>query len=223
MNRINERGWLQQFPQLSRLDEPVLGYLLEHIRLVDLSPEHVVYHIGDHCEHFLLVLNGTVRVQMFSRSGHEIVLYRVSEGQSCILTTTSLLADEVYQAEAVTESAVQAALLPAAVFERLMETSATFRHFIFANYGRRLTELLGLINTVAFERMDVRLAHVLVQRSGRKPVLHITHQEIANELGTAREVVSRLLKDLEHRGIIGLHRGYLVIEDVERLRQIGQL
>jgi CRP/FNR family transcriptional regulator len=218
---MNGHDWLQQFPQLSRLDEPVLGSLLEHIRLVELPPEHVVYHIGERCEHFLLVLNGTVRVQMFSRSGHEIVLYRVVGGQSCILTTTSLLAGEVYQAEAMTETKVQAALLPTAAFEELMTVSAVFRHFVFANYGRRLTELLGLISTVAFERMDVRLAHVLVQRSGRKPVIHITHQELANELGTAREVVSRLLKDLERREVISLHRGYLVIEDEERLRQVS--
>jgi len=223
MNSTDQSVWLQRFPQLARIDGATRSSLLEHMRLVELPAERMVYHVGDHCEHFLLVLAGTVRVQMFSRSGHEIVLYRVEEGQTCILTTTSLLASEVYQAEAITETPVQAALLPAAGFERVMASSADFRHFVFANYGRRITDLLALISTVAFDRMDVRLASVLLQRLGKQAVIQITHQDIANELGTAREVVSRLLKDLERRGIVGIRRGYLEIEDATRLRQIADL
>jgi len=223
MNYHEETVWAQRFPQLAQLDEPALASLLKQIHLTELPAEQIVYHVGDRCEHFLLVLSGSVRVQMYSRSGHEIVLYRVNEGQSCILTTASLLADEIYQAEAVTETAVRAALLPAADFERFMSSSEAFRHFVLSNFGQRIADLLALINTVAFERMDVRLSKFLLQRLEQRRVVDMTHQDIANELGTAREVVSRLLKDLERRGIIGLHRGYLEVEDMERLRQIAEL
>jgi CRP/FNR family transcriptional regulator len=118
---------------------------------------------------------------------------------------------------------VQAAMLPAADFERLMADSAAYRRYVFGSYGQRIIDLLALINTIAFERMDVRLANVLLQRQGQEKTLHITHQDIANELGTAREVVSRLLKDLERREIIVLHRGYLEIRDVAHLKQIANL
>jgi len=223
MNNRDETDWLVRFPQLARLGEAAQGTLFRHMRFVELPSNQAVYHVGDRCQYFLLVLSGSVRVQMYSRSGHEIVLYRVNEGQSCILTTASLLADEIYQAEAITETEVRAALLPAADFNRLTSDSPAFRHFVFSNFGQRIADLLALINTVAFERMDVRLTRFLLQRSGQRRVIDITHQDIANELGTAREVVSRLLKDFERRGIIGLHRGYLEIEDMERLRQIAEL
>ena len=223
MNNSDEADWFEQFPQLARLDDTAQGSLLKHMRLVELPANQIVYHVGDRCQYFLLVLHGVVRVQMFSRSGHEIVLYRVREGQNCILTTASLLADEIYQAEAVTETAVRAALLPAADFERFMSSSADFRHFVLSNFGQRIADLLALINTVAFERMDVRLSKFLLQRLEPRRVLDITHQDIANELGTAREVVSRLLKDLERRGIIELHRGYLEVADLDSLREIAEL
>lgn len=223
MTASEEHDWVARFAQLARLEESARAALRRHIRFVELPVNQPVYHVGDQCQHFLLVVSGSVRVQMFSRSGHEIVLYRVTEGQSCILTTASLLADEVYQAEAVTETTVRAALLPAADFNRLMSDSSAFRDFVFSNFGQRISDLLALINTVAFERMDVRLTRLLLQRLGQQRSLEITHQDIANELGTAREVVSRLLKDFERRGLIGLHRGHVEIGDMERLRQIAEL
>jgi CRP/FNR family transcriptional regulator len=223
MNKHDDAFWLERFPQLMRLDQVARGSLQQHLRFVEIPSNQAVYHVGDRCQNFLLVLSGSVRVQMFSRSGHEIVLYRVNEGQSCILTTASLLADEIYLAEAITETPVQAALLPAADFGQLMSGSAAFRHFVFSNFGQRIADLLSLINTVAFERMDVRLARFLLQRLGQRRVIDITHQDIANELGTAREVVSRLLKDFERRALIGLHRGSVEVEDMERLKQIAEL
>ena len=94
---------------------------------------------------------------------------------------------------------------------------------MFTAYARRVADLLCLIKAIAFERMDVRLAKFLRQQSGNQADLHMTHQHIANELGTAREVVSRLLKEFERRGIIETHRGYLTINHPKILEQISQL
>ena len=215
------KDWIQHFPQLNDLADNEKIPLLDHVSLVELPAAKVVYHVGDNCHHFLLVLSGSVRVQMYSQSGHEIVLYRVEGGGSCILTTSCLLANEAYQAEAITETAVQAVLIPAQVFDQAMAQSAAFRQFVFTGYARRVSDLLYLINAIAFERMDARLAHLLVQRMDDQQVLHITHQDIANELGTAREVVSRLLKELERRRIITLQRACLTIVDLSQLRAIS--
>lgn len=213
--------WLQQFPLLATIDPVEKAELVSHVGFVDLPAGKSVYHVGDHCKHYLLVLSGSVRVQMYSHNGHEIVLYRVGDGESCILTTSCLLANEVYQAEAITETPVHAAMIPADSFDHAMATSAGFRHFVFSGYARRVADLLYLINTIAFERMDVRLANFLVQHMGQQRILHMTHQDIANELGTAREVVSRLLKELEKRGVIYLQRGSLTIENPEALKKLG--
>ncbi len=215
-------GWVAQFPLLAVLSGPEWEAVLSQTRLVELPAGAAVYHVGDSCENYLLVLEGAVRVQMLSEQGHEIVLYRVEEGQSCILTTSCLLAQEKYQAEAVTETPVQAVIFTAAGFELALATSAEFRRFVFTAYAQRVTGLLCLIDAIAFGRMEVRLAALLLQRIGDQQELQVTHQHLANELGTAREVVSRLLKEYERCGIVETHRGRLTVKDLSKLRQIGQ-
>lgn len=217
-----KRGWVARFPLLAALSGPEWAAVLRQTQLVELPAGVAVYHVGDSCENYLLVLEGSVRVQMFSENGHEIVLYRVEEGQSCILTTSCLLAHERYQAEAVTETPVRAVAFSAAGFELALATLAEFRRFVFTAYAHRVTDLLCLIDAIAFGRMDVRLAELLLQRIGDQQELQITHQHLANELGTAREVVSRLLKEYERRGIVETHRGRLAVKDLEKLRQMSQ-
>lgn len=214
--------WTRQFPLLATLAGPEWQAILRQTRVVELPAGVTVYHVGDSCENYLLVLEGSVRVRMFSEGGHEIVLYRVEEGQSCILTTSCLLAKERYQAEAVTETPVRAVIFSAAGFEAALARLAGFRQFVFSAYAQRVTDLLCLIDAIAFGRMEVRLATLLLQRLGEQQELQITHQGLANELGTAREVVSRLLKEYERRGIVEPHRGRLVVKDLPQLRQMSQ-
>jgi len=223
MNKPSMPDWVRQFPLLANLSGPAWETLLGQARIVDIPAGETIYHVGDICENYLLVLDGSVRVQMFSENGHEIVLYRVESGQSCIMTTSCLLARENYQAEAVTESPVKAVIIPATTFEQALASLDGFRRFVFTTYARRVADLLSLIKAVAFERMDVRLARFLLQQTDKQAELHMTHQDIANELGTAREVISRLLKEFERRGIIETHRGYLSITSRPDIEQISQL
>ncbi|GGB90748.1 hypothetical protein GCM10011352_15970 [Marinobacterium zhoushanense] len=160
-----------------------------------------------------------MRVQKLSDSGREILLYRVEAGQSCILTTACLLGNRQYQAEAFTESPVKAVVIPSAAFQRAMEDSSALREFVFSGYGQRLTELLMLIEAIAFGRLDCRLAaYLLNQHPGH---LKITHQQIARELGTAREVVSRTLKEFERKGWLQLSRASIEILEPEKLSQLS--
>lgn len=213
--------WLQHFPLLNAIEGNAWDEIVKQINIMEIPAGETIYHVGDQCQNYVLVIDGAVRVQMFSENGHEIVLYRVEDGQSCILTTACLLAGEKYQAEAVTETAVKVVVFPAHTFEQALATLPEFRKFVFTAYAKRVTDLLCLINAIAFDRMDVRLAKVLLERLGGHKELTLTHQDIANELGTAREVISRQLKEFERRDIIEIHRGRLVVTNHQKLTELS--
>jgi len=211
--------WLEHFPGLHKIKSAAWQQACTQAKVVELPPERQLFHTGDSCRRFLLVLEGSVRVQKLSDSGREILLYRVESGQSCILTTACLLGNKPYQAEAFTETSVKAVTIPAAAFQHAMDDSALLREYIFSGYGQRLTELLMLIEAIAFGRLDCRLADYLLQH-GPGP-LKTTHQQIARELGTAREVVSRTLKEFEHRGWVKLARGSIELQRIDDLKVLS--
>ncbi len=166
----------------------------------------ILFRAGDPCQGLPLVLNGTVKVQMTGLSGNSIVLYRMGADDICTLSIGCLMTGDGFRAEAVVEEDAEIFMLPRGLFDRLMDQSSGFRLSIMESYGRRLNDLMLLVEEVAFRRMDERLMHWLKARV-RRGDLTITHQELAIELGTAREVVSRLLKELERKGLLRLARG----------------
>jgi CRP/FNR family transcriptional regulator len=188
--------------------------------VVTLPAGKTVYRAGDRPRNYILVIEGCVRVQEVTESGNEILLYRVGAGEPCVLTTTCLLGGDEYPAEGVTERDTRAVIIPEAIFEEGVNTSPGFRQFVFSSYGRRLSELMVLVQSVAFDRMDVRLARVLLNNADAARVVARTHQELAAEIGTAREVVSRQLKSLERRGWLKLHRGLIEILRPDALRDL---
>lgn len=163
-------------------------------------------------------MSGTVRVQQLSAAGREIVLYRVHSGESCVLTTACLLAFENYSAEGIAETDLEAILIPRDDFDELMSMSREFRAYVFEAYSRRITDLFMVIEEIAFKRMDIRLAQRLIELKGADAALHLTHQQLAIELGTAREVISRQLKEFERRGWVTLNRGVIVLRDLPAIR-----
>ncbi len=213
--------WIKRFPALQALDDPTWHSILASARLVEVPAGTIVFHDGDPCRYYMLVLEGSVRVQKVAENGREITLYRVRGGDSCVLTTSSLLAGEVYPAEGIAETAVTAVTIPLERFQEGLATSPGFRRFIFASYGQRISSLIMLIEEVAFGRLDSRLAQRLLERGSSTPVIEVTHQVLAAELGTAREVVSRQLKELEHKGCVRLHRGRIELLDLPALRRLA--
>jgi len=182
----------------------------------------VIFGPGKAPENLLLLLSGTVRVHQTSESGRDIVLYRVSAGESCVLTTACLLAYEDYLAEGVAETDVQAVAVPRRLFDELIAESPVFRRFVFTAYSRRITDLFLVIEEVAFQRMDIRLAHKLLEQAASDGRLEITHQDMATELGTAREVVSRQLKEFQRRGWVEVARGEVRITNRDALQSLMQ-
>lgn len=198
--------WLEAFPELSKLDDAVWNDVLDSARPVEIPAGTVVFRDGDGCQNYLIVVQGSVRVQKMAENGREIVLYRVHSGEACILTTSCLLSSQRYPAEGVTETDVRAISIPVPLFDAGITGSRGFRHFVFSSYGKRISELIMLVEDVAFGKMDIRLSQYLLDRAEQDEVIR-THQEMAADLGTAREVVSRQLKEFERRGWVELSRG----------------
>jgi len=214
--------WIDKFPGLGQLEEPVRRTLVERSRIVRVPKDTVVFGPGKAPDNLLLLLDGSLRVQQTSESGREIVLYRVHAGESCVLTTACLLAYEEYSAEGVTETDVEAVAIPKTVFDDLIASSAAFRRFVFTAYTRRITDLFMVIEEVAFRRVDIRLAQKLLDLAGSGGTIEATHQRLATELGTAREVVSRLLQDFQRRGWVTLSRGSVALIDPAGLRSLSE-
>ena len=195
---------------LANLETEARARLLEGAQRMTLPVGQVVFRAGDACQGLPLVLKGVIRVQMTGASGNSIVLYRIGEQDVCTLSVGCLMAARGYRAEAVVEEEAEVLVLPLALFEALMASSAQFRREMMAAYGRRLDDLMLLVEEVAFRRMDDRLEDWLAQRA-KGAIIDITHQALAEELGTAREVVSRLLKELERQGRVSLGRGRIEV------------
>lgn len=209
--------WISHFPALTRLPPAILDDLRASSRVVSLPAGTRIYGPGQAPESFLLLIDGVVRVQQVSDTGREIVLYRVSAGDSCALTTACLMGYEDYPAEAVAETGVTAVAISRATFDELISRSAEFRRFVFTAFSARVTDLFRVIEEVAFSRIDIRLAQRLLEMSRGDDRLVVTQQQLASELGTAREVVSRTLAEFQRRGWIITTRGNLTIADREGL------
>jgi CRP/FNR family transcriptional regulator len=208
-------------PGLADADEAILDRLLEKAQVVKLGHDRFVFHAGDLCQAFLILLSGEVRVQLTAANGREVTLYRIGPGGSCILTTSCLLSNEHYPAEAIAESDVEALAIPVASFQSALESSQWFRRFVFDGFSTRLTSVIQKIEQIAFTGIDVRLACVLLELDGKK-VEKVTHQDIAVELGTAREVVSRHLKRFESEGWVRLGRGQVSIVDRQKIEALAR-
>lgn len=214
--------WVERFPGLSRLEPTTKKLLLQRSTVVSMPEKTVIFGPGRSPENMLFLLDGTVRVQQVSETGHEIVLYRIHAGESCVLTTACLLAYDDYSAEGVAESEVTAAAVPRQVFDDLVAQSPSFRNFVFAAFSKRITDLFLMIDEVAFQRMDVRLAHKLIELSKGDDQISTTHQKLSVELGTAREVISRQLQEFQRRGWIEQSRGTVKLLNRERLEKLAE-
>lgn len=177
-----------------------------------------VFLEGDRVDAIALLVSGVVRVYKIGETGREITLYRFGLGESCILTANAILVQQSFPAIATVEKDAEAVMIPAGTFRDWVRRYDLWRGFVFDLLSQRLSIMLEIVDEVAFQRMDARLANFLLNRSQVENPLRITHQEIAAELGSSREVISRLLEDFANRGWVQLSRGTVEIPDLESLR-----
>lgn len=206
---LSNLTWLEQFPDLVNLEDSAKNILVKYARIVEAPIGTIGYREGAPCGAYVMRLAGQSRVYKMSTHGREILLYRVVAGETCVITTTCLLGNSDYPASTIVEEPIRDVLIPSVAFHQLMTDSPVFRKFVMTNYGALISDLIVLLDEVAFHSLDARLAKVLLD--AKSPQITRTHQQIADELGTAREVVSRQLKRLEQKGAVTLGRGQVEI------------
>ncbi len=205
------------YPVLAGLDASARSRLLDSVQVLRLPAGTVLFDERQPCQGFPLILEGAVRVVKASASGRELPLYRVSPGETCVITSSCLLGKADYSARGTAESDLVLVFLPAAAFSALL-AEPVFRDFVFHLFSGRIAELMQLVEEVAFKKLDQRLAALLL---GKGRVVYATHQQLADELGSVREIVSRLLKGFATQKLVALGREQIEILDAPGLRQIA--
>jgi CRP/FNR family transcriptional regulator len=196
---------LTSYPFLDTLEPEALAFLEEHIKPISIPKNTLLFYQGDICDNILWLTHGEVRLYTQSDSIEDITLYNLKAGEQCIVNTASLLSqtDAVASAETLTD--IEGFLIDVESVKHLSKISDVYQSYLFSLYQLRFEELTGLINDIKFKRLDTRIVEWLNKQPS--PMIETTHEQLAIELGSARVVVSRLLKELEQKGVVSLHRG----------------
>jgi len=207
-------------PILQQADAQLLREFQQSAFLARIPAGHDVFLEGDQVEAIALLISGVVRVYKIGETGREITLYRFGNGQSCILTANAILSQKTFPAIATVEKEAEAVMIPAAIFRAWVVSYDLWREFVFDLLSQRLSSVMAIVDEIAFRRMDARVASLLLTRVQLQNPLRITHQKIAAELGSSREVISRLLEDFSERGLIRSGRGEIEVLDKEGLASL---
>ncbi|MDD5405206.1 MAG: Crp/Fnr family transcriptional regulator [Sulfuricella sp.] len=218
MNDLIKAQLLALFPSLRDLPAELMRRLEQEAVYIEAPAGTVLFESSSPCQAFPMPLTGSVRVVRTGANGRELQLYRVSPGESCIITSSCLLGQNAYPARGIAEGMLTAVVLPRALFSLLIEQHPPFRAYVFNLFGERLADLMQLVEEVAFHKLDQRLAALLLNKG---EIIHVTHQGLADELGSVREIVSRLLKSFQDQGMLELGREQVRIIDTKALRKVA--
>jgi CRP/FNR family transcriptional regulator len=210
------------FPFLGKAGDNVQAEFFQHGSLVSLARAQNLCLEGDRCACLPLVLEGQARVYKLGENGREITLYRVEPGETCIMTASCILSNVAFPAFAVTETEVEAVVIPPETLHEWLNKFQIWREFVFGILATRLADVISVVEEVAFRRVDRRIADYLLHSVHGGNAVMRTHQEIAFDIGTSREVVSRILKDFEREGLISLSRGEIRTENATALQGVSR-
>jgi CRP/FNR family transcriptional regulator len=206
------------YPALASLPESTFAAALAKAEVVSLAAGTPLFGEGSVCRQFPLVLAGSIRVAKVGE-GRELHLYRVTPGESCVLTSGCLVGGRDYPATGVVESDVRLVVLPKTVFDELVASHPPFRQYVFGLFAERLTDLMALVEAVAFHKLDRRVAASLL---GHGRVVEMTHQQLADSVGSVREIVTRVLRSFVDQGLVKLGRGSIEVLDAAGLRSVAE-
>jgi CRP/FNR family transcriptional regulator len=217
MTKAERDKLFRTYPVLKDLSADLMKQVERDATLMHAPAGKRLFNEGSACTHFPLLLEGVIRASKCGPDGHEILLYRLNPGESCVITVVALLGETPYPAVGLAETDLVLFGIPRALFLDLVLKSDPFRLFVFEFLSRRMAHLMALIDDVAFRRVDQRLAQRLLHHP--EP-LQVTHQMLADELGTTREVVSRTLESFQESGILRLGRKRIEILDRTALDRV---
>lgn len=212
---------LRVFPALQQAPSAAITDFKQRAFFSRIPAGQDVFLVGDAVEAIALLLTGTVRVYKIGDTGREITLYRFGVGESCILSANAIFSNQSFSAIATVEQAAEAVMIPAAAFRQWVRHYDLWHEFLFSLLSQRLAAVMEIIDAVTFHRMDLRIAGWLLTHSAAQSTIRITHQEIADELGSSREVVSRILETITSQGIIQIRRGMIIILDRDGLQRLA--
>lgn len=213
-------GWVKTAPDLASLDRNT-AHRLNTLSPMDVPAGTVLFSPGDAVKGYVIVLQGRVSVSLTGASGREMLLYVVTPGQSCIQSTLGLMGGEDYTAEAITDQDSRVILLPKPLFMQLLDDSPCFRALVFTAFAGRMQTMMHLLERVAFQRVECRLAAYMLERADADGLISTTQQALATAVGSAREVISRRLDAWSRRGWVKTSRGAVQITDVDALQTIA--
>lgn len=207
---IDIKTFMKIFPLFRHSPVELIEAILNASAHKSFNRDAFLYTEGDPCHGIGLFLKGEVRVFKTSESGREITLYEMFSGDTCILNASSILSNNYYPANAQCVTDISLLLLPKNTFLDLISDYKEMRSFIFSFMSQRLTTIIELVDDIAFRKLDLRLKDFLIEKADND-VVSLTHQQIANDLGSSREVISRLLKEFEKNSQVILDRKKIVI------------
>ncbi len=210
---------LKLYPALAGLPPDQLSELINPRAVLHIAAGREVFAERQPCNGFPLLLDGSIKVVKQAANGRELTLYRVVPGGSCIISSSCLLSHTDYNARGIAETPLKLLALPTSTFAALMRDNTPFRDFVFHLFAERISELMQLVEEVAFAQLDQRLAKLLLAR--QEDALSVTHQQLADELGSVREIVSRLLKDFAVKGLVALGREKITVLDRAGLARVA--
>jgi len=220
INNTEFKRVFQILPILQRAEPELVREFQRVASIAKIRAGNDVFLENDQVDVIALLISGVVRVYKIGETGREITLYRFGNGESCILTANAILSQKTFPAIAVVEQDAEAVMIPAEVFRQWVAKYDLWREFLFDLLSQRLSSVMAIVDEVAFRRMDERLASLLLTRSRIQNPMRITHQDIAAELGSSREVISRLLEDFSKRGLVRVARGEIEILDKAGLQTL---
>lgn len=214
MTQTERNALVRTYPVLASLSDTLREGLADAARHTTAPAGRILFDEGEPATHYPLLLSGCIRVSKKGSGGDEALLYRLRRGEGCAVTAVTLLGETVFSATGISESEVSLYALPRALFLQLVLQAPTFRSFVFKGLSSRMAQLMALVDEVTFRGISQRLAVRLLEPT--QP-LDVTHQMLADDLGTRREVVSRILETLQQAGFVRLGRGHIEILDRQGL------
>ncbi len=204
---------LRGFPDFAKLPDETGAELQEKVSITCVSAHETLAAQGEPCLYFPVVLSGQARIFAMDEDGREITLYRLDPGEGCVLAAACSLSEEPMPGSVTVEAAGEGLFIPAALFRAWVERHTFWREYVFRLIAHQLGRVVAITNELAFRRLDTRIAALLVRQGTLNQRLELTHQAVALELGTRREVVSRILKGFEQDGLVKLERGVIQLRD----------
>ena len=218
-----QKEFEQLFPFISRAGAEFKREFYNTCRYVELPANTSICEEGQQCAQLAMLLNGVGRVYKLSPGGREVTLYRIDAGEACVLTASCIMNGDSFPAMAVTETPIRAVVVSPQKVRGWICQETQWQHFIFGLLSHRLASIISVVEEVAFKRLDVRLAERFTNHLAHgETSLRVTHAELAADLGSSREVVSRVLKDFTQRGLIETRRGNILLTDRDAIEQLSR-